>query len=60
MFNPATPWRTAFSAKLPSHGFIATTIGSQLGFNAVPQPSQVAASGVAGAVMLTSVFQPSM
>ncbi len=51
MFMPATPHFTAFRANVPSRGFIARTIGSHAGFNAVPQPSQIAASGVAGAVM---------
>src|SRR5439155_22831405 len=38
-FNPATPHFSAFWAKVPSKGFVATMMGSQAGFRAVPQPS---------------------
>ena len=48
---PATPQVRALWAIVPSSGFIASTIGSQAGFKAAPQPVHLAASGVAGAVI---------
>ena len=52
MFIPATPCRIAFSANVPSSGFIATTIGSHAGFRAVPQPDHSRAALLPGSVIL--------
>ena len=48
---PPVPCLSTFSATVPQSGLRATMIGSQAGFNAVPQPDHRRAASVAGAVM---------
>src|SRR5699024_11041475 len=58
MLSAPVPCSNTFAATVPLNGFLAATIGSTAGFNAVPQPSHCAASGVAGAVMSTTCCPP--
>src|SRR5699024_7874591 len=58
MLSAPVPCSNTFAATVSLNGFLAATIGSTAGFNAVPQPSHSAASGVAGAVMSTTCCPP--
>src|SRR5699024_7568447 len=55
LIAPVPCARTFLATVFSARGLRARTIGSKAGFNAVPQPSHCAASGVAGAVIGTSI-----
>jgi hypothetical protein len=51
MLIAPVPCSNTLAATVPLNGLRATVMGSNAGFNAVPQPSHCWASGVAGAVI---------
>src|SRR5699024_3529089 len=51
MWSARVPCSNTFAATVPLNGFLAATIGSTAGFNAVPQPSHCLAASVAGVVI---------
>ncbi|SIE77251.1 Uncharacterised protein [Mycobacteroides abscessus subsp. abscessus] len=50
MFSAPVPCSSTFAATVPANGLRATTMGSNEGLSAVPQPCHCLASPVAGAV----------
>ncbi|SKN01556.1 Uncharacterised protein [Mycobacteroides abscessus subsp. massiliense] len=59
MFSAPVPYSSTFAATVPANGFRATTIGSNDGLSAVPQPCHRLAATVAGAVRGSSLSVPS-
>src|SRR5690625_3966360 len=51
MLSAPVPCSNTFAATVSLNGFLAATIGSTAGFNAVPQPSHCLAASVAGVVI---------